>query len=141
MADHVSATLPRLADALLEVGTRLGEIGAELHALHQAPPTSVPDWAATRTGHEAPPTIASSTTPHGDRPGTTPPSAEGAAMEPGGTTSPGNPPGAAPPGARGAASEPGETTPLGDRPDTTPTGAPASAPGPASPRAQGTVPD
>jgi uncharacterized membrane protein len=33
MADQISASLPRLADALLEVGTRLGEIGAELHAL------------------------------------------------------------------------------------------------------------
>lgn len=33
MADHISASLPRLADALLEVGSRLGEIGAELHAL------------------------------------------------------------------------------------------------------------
>src|SRR5262245_17242752 len=33
MADQISAALPRLADALLEVGTRLGELGAELHSL------------------------------------------------------------------------------------------------------------
>lgn len=33
MADQISTSLPRLADALVDVGTRLGEIGAELHAL------------------------------------------------------------------------------------------------------------
>ncbi len=42
MADHISASLPRLADALLEVGARLGEIGAELHAL-QADTAASPD--------------------------------------------------------------------------------------------------
>jgi hypothetical protein len=37
MADRISESLPRLADALLEVGTRLGELGAELRALTPAP--------------------------------------------------------------------------------------------------------
>jgi uncharacterized membrane protein len=42
MADHTSDTLPRLADALVEVGTRLGEIGAELHALRLAADAPAP---------------------------------------------------------------------------------------------------
>ena len=62
MADHISETLPRLADALLDLGTRLGEIGTELHSL-QAPglpatsripaPGSMPGWA-TGSAAESP---------------------------------------------------------------------------------------
>ncbi|MGB3441415.1 MAG: DUF2339 domain-containing protein [Actinophytocola sp.] len=47
MADQISASLPRLADALLEVGTRLGEIGAELHALRSVPPEVAADHVGT----------------------------------------------------------------------------------------------
>jgi uncharacterized membrane protein len=36
MPDRISESLPHLADALVEVGTRLGEIGAELRALAPA---------------------------------------------------------------------------------------------------------
>jgi uncharacterized membrane protein len=42
MADQISESLPRLAEALLEVGTRLGEIGAELHALSPGPRADEP---------------------------------------------------------------------------------------------------
>ncbi|GAB1510118.1 DUF2339 domain-containing protein [Actinophytocola sp. KF-1] len=59
MVDHLSASLPRLADALLEVGARLGEIGAELHAL-QAEPTvpSAPPTADTAGAPSAGPAAA-----------------------------------------------------------------------------------
>lgn len=70
MADHVTETLPRLADALQEVGTRLGQISAELHALtatspvaEQAPAASEPGVPADATPRPDGP--AESTPPHG----------------------------------------------------------------------------
>src|SRR5690349_13949148 len=53
MADQITESLPRLADALLEVGTRLGEIGAELHAL--TPSTGGARLAAAEPGTAQPP--------------------------------------------------------------------------------------
>lgn len=66
MADELGTTLPRLADALHDVGARLGEISAELHALTPgaiaaATPTTATTPAAWRT--------AAARQQHGGQPG------------------------------------------------------------------------
>lgn len=53
MGDHISESLPRLADAILEVGTRLGDISAELRTLAETAADRAPA-PGVETGPDAP---------------------------------------------------------------------------------------
>ncbi|HEX6358807.1 DUF2339 domain-containing protein [Actinophytocola sp.] len=68
MADQLSESLPRLADALVEVGTRLGQIGAELQALTpRQPEAPQPVAAPTESAADPGPPTAQQTPPNPDQ--------------------------------------------------------------------------